>query len=232
MKDQHRTITARVIVQVLFFIVLIPFLPLLISRHWGWWEAWVYALISILGFAISRVLAARHHPDLIAERARTMQHEDATSWDKRLAPFLGLGGGLVLLVAGLDKLFGWSPTFSLPLKILSLLFILAGYVLGSYALIENRFFSGMVRIQTDRGHRVVSSGPYRWIRHPGYAGALLTFLATPVFLDSSWAFLPTAFISILMVIRTALEDRFLQEELEGYRDYVKRVRFRLLPGVW
>jgi protein-S-isoprenylcysteine O-methyltransferase Ste14 len=232
MKDQHRTITARVIVQVLFFIVLIPFLPLLISRHWGWWEAWVYALVSILGFAVSRVLAARHHPDLIAERARTMQHEDATSWDKRLAPFLGLGGGLVLLVAGLDKLFGWSPTFSLPLKFFSLLFILAGYVLGSYALIENRFFSGMVRIQTDRGHRVVSSGPYRWVRHPGYAGALLTYLATPVFLDSSWAFLPTAFISILMVIRTALEDRFLQEELEGYRDYVKQVRFRLLPGVW
>jgi protein-S-isoprenylcysteine O-methyltransferase Ste14 len=90
----------------------------------------------------------------------------------------------------------------------------------------------MARIQTDRGHQVVSSGPYRWMRHPGYAGALLTYLATPLFLDSGWAFLPTVFITILMVIRTYLEDRFLQDELEGYRDYVKRVRYRLLPGVW
>ena len=232
MSDQQRTITPRVIVQLLFFIVFIPFLPLLISRHWDWWEAWTYAILSILGFAISRVLAARRHPDLIAERARYMQHENVKPWDKRLAPLLGIGGGLVLLVAGLDELFGWSPAFSLPLKILSLVIILAGYVLGSYALIENRFFSGMVRLQTDRGQQVVSSGPYRWMRHPGYAGALLTYLAIPVFLDSSWAFLPTVFITIVLVTRTTLEDRFLQDELEGYRDYVKRVRYRLLPGVW
>jgi protein-S-isoprenylcysteine O-methyltransferase Ste14 len=204
----------------------------LISWQWDWWEAWVYAIISILGFAISRVLAARRHPDLIAERARYMQHENAKPWDKRLAPFLGVGGILIMVVAGLDELYGWSPTYSLPLKILALLIILAGYALGSYALIENRFFSGMVRLQTDRGHQVVSSGPYRWMRHPGYAGALLTYLATPLFLDSGWAFLPTAFITIVLVIRTALEDRFLQDELEGYRDYARRVRYRLLPGVW
>lgn len=232
MKDQQRLITPRVILQLLFFIVFIPFLPLLISRHWDWWEAWVYALSGILNFAISRVLAARRHPDLIAERARYMQHENAKAWDKLLAPFLGLGGILMMLVAGLDALFGWPPTYSLPLKILSLVIILAGYALGSYALIENRFFSGMVRLQTDRGHQVVSSGPYRWMRHPGYAGALLTYLATPLFLDSRWAFLPTVFITILLVIRTALEDRVLQDELAGYRDYVRRVRYRLLPGVW
>ena len=232
MNNQQRLISPRVIVQLLFFIVLIPFLPLLISWHWDWWEAWVYAIIGILGFAISRMLAARRHPDLITERARFLRHEDAKSWDKLLAPLVGLGGGLVMLIAGLDALFGWSPTYSLPIKIVSLVIILAGYVLGSYALIENRFFSGMVRIQTDRSHQVVSSGPYRWMRHPGYAGALLTYLATPLFLDSRWAFLPTVFITILLVIRTALEDRFLQDELEGYRDYVKRVRYRLLPGVW
>jgi protein-S-isoprenylcysteine O-methyltransferase Ste14 len=232
MNNLQRTISPRVVVQVLFFIVVIPFLPLLISWRWDWWEAWVYAIIGILGFAISRVLVARRHPDLIAERARFMQHENAKSWDKLLALLLGLGGGLVLLVAGLDALFDWSPTFSLPVKIPSLAIILAGYALGSYALIENRFFSGMVRIQTDRGHQVVSSGPYRWMRHPGYAGALLTYLATPLFLDSYWAFLPTVFITILLIIRTALEDRFLQDELEGYRDYAGRVRYRLLPGVW
>jgi protein-S-isoprenylcysteine O-methyltransferase Ste14 len=232
MNSQQTLISPRVLVPMLFFIVFIPFLPLLISRQWDWWEAWIYAIVSILGFAISRVLAGRRHPDLIAERARYMQHENAKPWDKQLALFLGIAGILVMVVAGLDELLGWSPTFSLPLKILALLIILAGYALGAYALIENRFFSGMVRLQTDRGHQVVSSGPYRWIRHPGYAGALLTYLAIPIFLDSSWAYLPTIFGIVIMVIRTSLEDRFLQDELGGYRDYVKRVRYRLLPGVW
>ncbi len=232
MSNQQKTITARVIVQMLFFVVFIPFLPLLICLRWDWWEAWVYAILSILSFAISRVLAARRHPDIIAERARYMQHEDAKPWDKHLVPLFGLGSILIMVVTGLDALFGWSLTFSLPLKILSLFAVLAGYALGSSALIENRFFSSMVRLQTDRGHRVVSSGPYRWIRHPGYAGAILTYLATPAFLDSAWAFLPVLFIIIILVIRTALEDRFLQDELGGYHDYIKRVRYRLLPGVW
>lgn len=144
----------------------------------------------------------------------------------------GLGGALVLLVAGLDRLWGWSPAFSGPLKLLALALILAGYALGSYALIANRFFSGTVRIQTERGHHVVSSGPYRWLRHPGYAGALVAYLATPFFLDSAWAFLPTLFVMAVLVVRTALEDRTLQAELAGYREYAGQVRYRLLPGVW
>ena len=232
MGSQHRTISPRVIFPVLFFVVVVPFLPLLISWRWDWWEAWVYAVIAILGFAVSRALAARRYPDLLAERARFLQHADAKVWDKLLAPLVGLGGGLIPLVAGLDALFGGSPAFSLPVKMGALVVILAGYALGSYALIENRFFSGMVRIQTERGHRVVSSGPYRWVRHPGYAGALLTYLATPFFLDSRWAFLPAVFIVVVLVIRTRLEDSTLQDELEGYRDYAHGVRYRLLPGVW
>jgi protein-S-isoprenylcysteine O-methyltransferase Ste14 len=99
-------------------------------------------------------------------------------------------------------------------------------------LIENRFFSGMVRIQTDRGHHVISSGPYRWVRHPGYTGALLTYLATPIFLDSLWAFFPVLLLTMVLVIRTRLEDRTLHQKLDGYRDYASRVRYRLLPGVW
>jgi protein-S-isoprenylcysteine O-methyltransferase Ste14 len=232
MDNQKKFITPRVIIQMLFFIVLIPFLPLLISLRWNWWEAWAYGLLSVLIFVVSRLFVARRHPDLIAERARYMQHENAQAWDKRLAPLMGMAGILVLLVAGLDELLDWSPSFSLPVKILALVLIVGGYTLSSYALIENRFFSGMVRLQTDRGQKVVSSGPYRWIRHPGYAGALLVYLVTPLFLDSALAYLPTLFTIGLYFIRTALEDRFLQEELEGYRDYAKQVHFRLFPGIW
>jgi protein-S-isoprenylcysteine O-methyltransferase Ste14 len=232
MSDQPRIITPRVMIQVLFFVVVVPFLPLLISWHWNWWEAWAYAIISILGFVISRVLARRRHPDVIAERARHRQHENVKPWDRRLAGWLMLGGVAVLLVAGLDERFGWSPTFGWPVKILALALLLGGYALSSYALIENRFFSSEVRIQSERDHHVVSSGPYRWVRHPGYAGGLLTYLATPLLLDAPWAFLPTAPVIVLTVIRTALEDRTLQAELAGYREYAGRVRYRLLPGVW
>jgi protein-S-isoprenylcysteine O-methyltransferase Ste14 len=204
----------------------------LISWRWDWWEAWVYVIISVLGFVVSRLLVSRRHPDLIAERARYMQHENAKYWDKKLAPLMGLFGILVLLVIGLDARLDWSPNFSLLVKIISLVIILGGNALTFFALIENRFFSSMVRLQTDRGQQVVSSGPYRWIRHPGYAGALLTYLVMPLFLNSALAFLPTLFTIGLYIIRTDLEDKFLQAELEGYRDYAKRVRYRLLPGIW
>lgn len=90
----------------------------------------------------------------------------------------------------------------------------------------------MVRIQADRGHRVVSGGPYRWIRHPGYAGALLAYLAAPFLLDSPWAFIPAALTAIVLLARTRMEDSTLQSELPGYRDYARRVRYRLLPGLW
>ncbi len=232
MTNQKLSFSPRLIAQMLLFIVIVPLLPLLISWHWNWWEAWVFAAISILGFAVSRALAARRHPDLIVERSKILQHEDAKPWDKTLAPLVGLGGGLIPLVAGLDALLDWSPAFNFLLKILALLIFIAGYFLGAYALIENRFFSGMVRIQTDREHRVISSGPYRWMRHPGYAGALLSYLVAPVLLDTYWAFLPAAVLIVALIIRTQLEDNTLQEELKGYREYAKQVRYRLLPGVW
>lgn len=232
MDNPPRAFTLRSVILMLFFIIVIPLLPLLISGQWSWWQAWAYALVSIFGFAISRFLARQRHPDILAERARFLQHPDAKSWDKVLAPLVGIGGGLIPLVAGLEARIFWPPTFSLLASLVSLLVLVAGYVLGSYALIENRFFSGMVRLQVDRGQQVVSTGPYRWMRHPGYAGALVAYLVTLLLLDSTWAFLPVVFLAVSLVIRTSLEDRVLQEELAGYREYTGRVRYRLLPGVW
>lgn len=232
MNQQTRLLNPRVIAQMFLFVVVVPFLPLLISRQWDWWQAWAYALICILGFVVSRAIAARRHPGLLAERGRFLNHEDAKPWDKTLAPLVGLGGAVVPLVAGLDALFGWPPDFRFGIEMVGLTLLLAGYALGSYALIENAYFSGMVRIQTDRGHQVVSSGPYRWVRHPGYAGALLAYLGTPLFLDSIWALLPAVFLTVTLIIRTQLEDQTLQAELGGYSDYAQQVHDRLLPGVW
>lgn len=232
MSDTKRTFTLKVIIQLLIVVVIVPLLPLLISGAWDWWEAWVYGVIGILGFVVSRALAAKRHPDILAERARSMEMKDAKPWDKFLAPVMALGSVIILIVAGLDKLFGWTSPFSLPVKLAALILILFGFVLGSWALMENRFFSGVVRIQTDRGHSVVTTGPYRFIRHPGYVGALLSYLAMPIFLDSLWAFIPTGLLVIVIFLRTDLEDRTLQAELPGYEEYAQKTKYRLFPGIW
>ncbi len=232
MNKQRLSLSPNLVAQLLLVLVIIPLSPLLISWRWNWWEAWVYFALWVLGFIVSRALAARRHPDLLAERSHFMEQEDAKPWDKLLAPLVGLGAGFIPLVAGLDARFGRPAEFSWPVKVLALVILLAGYVLASYALIENRFFSGMVRLQFDRGHQVVSGGPYRWVRHPGYAGGLLSYLAGPFLLDSWWALLPALLVTIILVVRTRLEDRTLQEELPGYREYAGQVRYRLLPGVW
>jgi protein-S-isoprenylcysteine O-methyltransferase Ste14 len=110
--------------------------------------------------------------------------------------------------------------------------MIAGYSFSSWALIVNRFFSGTVRIQTERGHHVVTDGPYRIVRHPGYAGGLLGFVMIPFLLDSLWALIPTFLLTVVLVVRTALEDATLQKELPGYAEYAQRTRYRLIPGVW
>ena len=233
MGNPNKVLTVRTVLQVFVFVVLVPFLPLLISWNWHWWEAWVYAMVGILGFVFSRFLAARRHPDILAERARFMQHADIKPWDKTLAALVGLGGALIPITAGLDTRFVWSARdFVLWEELVALILVLAGFVLGSWALIENRFFSGVVRIQRDRGQCVVSSGPYRWIRHPGYAGAVLAYLAVPFLLDSWWACVPSLLLVVALVVRTRLEDSTLMDELPGYRVYAERVRCRLVPRVW
>jgi protein-S-isoprenylcysteine O-methyltransferase Ste14 len=232
MTENTKILTPRILIMLLVFIVIVPLLPILISRQWDWWQAWVYAGINIFGFIISRYLAGFKHPDLLVERGHFMRHENPEKWDKLLSPLMGLGGGLIPIAAGLDRLFESSAQFGLVIEIPSIILILAGFALGSYALIVNRYFSGMVRIQSDRGHQVVSSGPYRWIRHPGYLGALLSNWATPFLLNSLWTFLPVIFITLIIIIRTRLEDRVLHEKLQDYNAYAEQVRYRLIPGVW
>jgi len=107
-----------------------------------------------------------------------------------------------------------------------------GIVVLVWAMAANKFFSATVRIQEERGHTVATGGPYRYVRHPGYVGWLMLTLATPVVLGSRWALVPAGITVILTILRTALEDRTLHSELEGYREYAERVRYRLLPGIW
>jgi len=135
------------------------------------------------------------------------------------------------VVAGLDVRAG---TATLPWVWFDVgvgLLVSAG-IFGLWAMVTNEHFEQFVRIQTERGHRVVSSGPYRFVRHPGYVSAILGALATPLILGSARTFVPAGLVALLFVVRTALEDRTLRRELEGYSDYAQRTRYRLLPGAW
>jgi protein-S-isoprenylcysteine O-methyltransferase Ste14 len=161
-----------------------------------------------------------------------MAMKDAKPWDKKLAPLLTAGLVLGLIAAGLEARSGWAARFPPAVKLASLLVILFGFALGTWALVENRFFSGVVRIQAERGHRVVDQGPYRYIRHPGYAGAFWSCLMIPPFLDSRWAFVPILMTLGVLLVRTALEDRTLHDELPGYREYAQKTHYRLFPGIW
>lgn len=232
MTEPRKDLTLRVIIQLIIVVLVAPFIPLIISGQWSWWQAWAYALVSILAFVVSRIIVNRVHPDLIQERARFLNAKDTKSWDKLLAPLLGLGTILILVVAGLDKYYDWTSASSLTINLIALFGIIFGYSFSSWALVENRFFSGTVRIQTERGHHVISTGPYRIVRHPGYAGGLFGYIFIPLLLNSVWAFIPAILLGIVMVIRTALEDKTLQAELPGYKEYTRRTRYRLLPWIW
>ena len=133
----------------------------------------------------------------------------------------------------MDVRFDWSPDLpDVYLSWIALAVIFLGSMLGNWAMVANRFFSSHVRIQTDRGHAVVSSGPYRFVRHPGYAGAVLSWLAAPVFFSSYWVGVPTVLAIFVIVLRTKLEDNMLQAELPGYQEFSQKVQYRLLPGIW
>ncbi|MDD5540766.1 MAG: isoprenylcysteine carboxylmethyltransferase family protein, partial [Candidatus Marinimicrobia bacterium] len=127
----------------------------------------------------------------------------------------------------------WSPQLPLYLQVIGLVMAIIGYdVLLVWAMVSNAFFVATVRIQKDRSQIVVSRGPYRFIRHPGYLGTLLLHWGVPLMLNSLWAFIPAGLITLVLVIRTFLEDKMLQAELPGYKEYAGRVRYRLLPGIW
>jgi protein-S-isoprenylcysteine O-methyltransferase Ste14 len=213
--------------------LLSPILLCLVAGRWNWLAGWLFGLTLLISIIVSRVLVAIKSPGLLAERARWVKGESTEGWDQLLLPIVGMYGPLaVLVVAGLDERFGWPPPISPWVQLVAFAVALAGFAFATWAMVANRFFSAVVRIQTDREQTVVTSGPYRFVRHPGYAGGMLAWLAAPLALGSLWALLPAVLTAIAMVIRTILEDRLLHADLPGYAGYAQRTRARLLPGVW
>ncbi|MBC8506336.1 MAG: isoprenylcysteine carboxylmethyltransferase family protein [Chloroflexi bacterium] len=210
-----------------------PFILFVNAGTTEWGMAWVYFGIAIVLTIGSRILARRNNPDLLQELARSQTAEDTKKWDRVLASIAALYAPMAaIIVAGLDFRNAWTNDISLLWQILALILATLGFIFASWAMIENRFFSAVVRIQKDRGHNVCNSGTYRIVRHPGYAGGIVWYVMTPLVLNSTWALIPISISVIATIIRTALEDRTLQDELPGYKEYTQESRYRLLPGFW
>jgi protein-S-isoprenylcysteine O-methyltransferase Ste14 len=213
--------------------LLIPLILLICGGDLGWWQAWLYSLLIVVAGLGGRMWAEQRHPGLLAERQNIENFQNAKAWDKVLAPLMAVTVGYpMVVVAGLDHRYNWSSEFPLWLIVIGFILISFGYAFAAWALAENRFFSSVVRIQTDRGHVVCDSGPYQFMRHPGYAGNILALFGIVLALGSVWTLIPAAVASIIAVIRTALEDQTLLDELPGYRDYARRVRYRLIPWIY
>jgi protein-S-isoprenylcysteine O-methyltransferase Ste14 len=216
--------------QVFFLLTLVALLFISAGRLdwvWGWVQVGLYVVVV----AAQALLLIPRQPELIAERSG--YQKGSKSWDVVIA---GLAAAILPMItwvlAGLDVRGTWSPALPVWLHLLAAVVWLLGYGLTIWAMTANPFFGTMVRIQDERGHTVAMGGPYRYVRHPGYVGAILFQLVTPILLGSLWALLPSVVAAALYVVRTALEDQTLQRDLTGYREYTAQVRYRLFPGVW
>jgi protein-S-isoprenylcysteine O-methyltransferase Ste14 len=222
-------IAARV-VEIAFGFGIVALALFLGAGRIDWLWAWVMLAIYVASVAINSVFLSRGSLEMVAERGRPGEMRD---WDKIVSGLWGLAQFLLVpLVAGLDVRFGWTAEPGTMWHLVGAVVFAAGLGLFGWAMISNAYFSTAVRIQADRGQTVCDTGPYRLVRHPGYVGAILQSLGMPALLGSWWAFIPGLVAVAAMVARTALEDRTLRAELAGYPEFVQRVRYRLVPGVW
>jgi protein-S-isoprenylcysteine O-methyltransferase Ste14 len=195
-----------------------------------WWQAWAALGVMAVWLAVTGYISIYIQPGLLEERVHPPK--GAKKWDRALLTGIRLSQLARYILAGFDQRYHWTDGFPLAIEVIALVFCLAGYALFEWATASNAFFSHIVRIQTDREHSVVSSGPYRYIRHPGYLGAIFTEIGLAVLLGSWWGLAAGGICAVLFIIRTVLEDHTLQAELPGYSEYAHQVKFRLIPGIW
>jgi len=196
-------------------------------------RAWLFLAVSFVGMVGHVAIVGRANPELLNHRGQWKKKKDTKPWDKGFVTTYGLAAFYALpIVMGLDVgRFRWSHLGPWSAVVGAFLF-LAGSVVLTWAMLVNTHFEVTVRIQTDRQHQVVTRGPYALIRHPGYIGASLWAFGSPLIVGSAYGLIPAALAVGVLVLRTGREDRILRAELPGYDEYSRRVRYRLLPGLW
>jgi protein-S-isoprenylcysteine O-methyltransferase Ste14 len=208
------------------YFALFMFLP---AGTWAWTKGWLFLGVFLGTLAVVASYLWRVKPEVVV--ARSGVHEGTKRWDKTLLWFFFPAVYAIVPVAALEGRFHWFPLPWWACGVGYVLF-LAGMGVVTWAEAVNKFFAVTVRIQTDRGHEVIDTGPYAVVRHPGYVAGMLFCMGTALCLASVWALIPAGLASFLLILRTRWEDQTLQAELPGYQEYTQRVRYRLVPGVW
>ena len=233
-KESPQPVPTRTIVRWLvrefMGVIMVGVVLFLAAGTMDWPMGWALVGIYLVWVCANAVILIPRSPDLLAERMGPKKGSKA--WDTAIMSIVGLATIGRLVIAGLDVRYGWTGGIAFPIQMIALVVAVLGYALGVWAMASNAFFSQIVRIQEERGHTVVTDGPYRFMRHPGYVGVILFELAVPVMLGSLWALAAGGLIALLIVIRTALEDRTLLVDLDGYPEYAEKVRYRLVPAIW
>jgi protein-S-isoprenylcysteine O-methyltransferase Ste14 len=219
----------QMILRALLAPVLMVGLLFLVAGTWNYWQAWVYLIINtILLVLMSTILSP--NAELVEERLNPKQ--GMKGWDKFYFAVTTPLYVIALLLAGLDQRFGWTTDMPLAIYWTSVIVYILGQAIFQWARYTNQYFSSVVRIQTDRGQTVCKDGPYKYVRHPGYVGGFLFTITVGLVLGSWYASIPQVIAALMLVWRTAREDRTLQTELPGYAEFAKETRYRLVPGLW
>lgn len=209
------------------YFALFMFVP---AGTWAWTKGWLFIGVFVGTVAVVALYLWRVNPEVVV--ARSGFHEGTKRWDRILLGFFFPSVYAIVPVAALDDgRFHWFPVSWWVCGVGYLLF-LVGMGIVTWAEAVNKFFEVTVRLQTDRGQRVIETGPYAIVRHPGYVGGILFSVGMALCLGSLWALIPAGLASLLLILRTQWEDQTLQAELPGYNEYTLHVRYKLIPGVW
>lgn len=219
----------RVASRIAIVVGIFAAIPFSAAGRVDWWAAWLVIISFTVFLVLFIIWGLQRSPDLIRERSQIASN--VKGWDKAINGLYVVLLFTLLLVAGLDVRYGWS-SIAIAVQVVAYAGFIAAIFVIWYALVENPFAARYARIQDDRDQVVISSGPYRIVRHPMYAAIIVLMICLPLELGSLAALLPGVLISALYVLRSKLEDRMLLEELPGYADYAQQTRYRLLPGVW
>lgn len=227
-RETYKTAPAQVIVGNTLAVLLMFLCVFLPAGRLNFWQGWAYVAI----YALVPLLIFRFVPsELMKERRNPGRHAKVS--ENIFMVSYSLLAFAIPAVSSLDAgRFRWTGPFPVYVNIVFFLFIMLSGALVIWSMRVNRFFSSVIRIQTDRGHSVIQNGPYAVVRHPGYAGVILNGIATPLALGSIVGLIPVLLLLALTIARTSMEDRTLQRDLPGYLDYARKVRCRLLPGIW
>jgi protein-S-isoprenylcysteine O-methyltransferase Ste14 len=215
------------------YILIFPVVLLFISGNWLWVQGWIFS-IWFIGLCYTTIIYLyRYDPALLEERYRKPGSGEEKGWDKYFMYILFPSFIIWFLIMPLDaQRFAWTTNFPIGLEAVGLIFLIGSgfFLFRSYK--DNTFVSPLVRIQSERDQKVVSIGVYGFVRHPMYLGGILLFLGAPLLLGSVYGLIVGMFLSLLFVARIMGEEKMLLEELEGYRDYKKKVKYRLIPYIW